>query len=90
MGIMQSIDATQVEGSKKLQEDGPEIASSFGSNPSMNGFGHFWGEDSNSVRKGYDDAAVRRILKAMAAGFTDFNIKEWDKIWKRIKLIFFE
>ena len=56
------------------------ISRSFGLNAAINGFGHFSGLDSASVRRGHDENAVKRVLRAIAAGFTELNLKELDKI----------
>ena len=47
----------------------------------LEGFGLYNGNDhSASVRSKHDEAAVRLVLKAMAAGSKLFNLKELDKI----------
>ena len=44
------------------------------------GFGHFHGLDGSSVRPHHDESAVRRVLRAMEAGLTEFNLKESDQL----------
>ena len=44
------------------------------------GFGHFHGLDDCSVRDHHDESAVRRVLRAMEAGLTEFNLKESDQL----------
>ena len=44
------------------------------------GFGHFHGLDQKSVRHAHDESAVRRVLRAMEAGLTEFNLKESDQL----------
>ena len=44
------------------------------------GFGHFHGLDPKSLRVDHDESAVRRVLRAMEAGLTEFNLKESDQL----------
>ena len=44
------------------------------------GFGHFHGLDCRNVRVHHDESAVRRVLRAMEAGLTEFNLKESDQL----------
>ena len=55
-----------------------EIVGSFGEFAALNGLGHYRGIDTIEVRYKHDLAAVRRILRAMEAGFTKFNLKVWN------------
>ena len=42
----------------------------------VNGLGHFYGCDSSPTRRCHDKSAVSKVLKAMEAGQTRFNLKE--------------
>jgi hypothetical protein len=52
-----------------------EIVNSFGPHFWKTGFGHYFGNDARSVRKQHNETSVRRVLRAMEAGFMHFNLK---------------
>jgi len=52
-----------------------EIVNSFAPHFWKTGFGHYFENDARSVRKKHNEASVRRVLRAMEAGFIHFNLK---------------
>ena len=42
------------------------------------GFGNFYGEPDKRI---FDEAAVRRVLRAMEEGLTEVNFSEWNQLY---------
>ena len=59
----------------KTLENKIEIVNSFAPHFWKTGFGHYFGSDARSARKQHNEASVRRVLRAMEAGFMHFNLK---------------
>ena len=61
-----------------------EIINSFAPHFWKNGFGHYFENDARSVRKQHNEDSVRRVLRAMEAGFIHGHM--WSKFGKRTEL----